>query len=232
MTQDSLKPQCGTCPSSPPLAFSCLCQLEEKESPVLTSFSFPKVCSCFPMPRLGSCKGPPVVRNCHPCGSLLRHSAQSRVKFADTRLCRTQKPRYITSAAVILLSRWHCRTDASCRGNLAATDEGRTRSICQPLKLCCSPQFLMGFARMFEILVKFFFKALPQGDLLQFGELVWILSCRQAAFISVFFFYCLAVFQEPDLKRERRKTVSNSIHCFLVEDPQISKCSSGAVGQL
>lgn len=63
MTQDSLKPQCGTCPSSPPLAFSSLCQLEEKESPVLTSFSFPKVCSCFPMPRLGSCEGPPVVRN-------------------------------------------------------------------------------------------------------------------------------------------------------------------------
>lgn len=90
----------------------------------------------------------------------------------------------------------------------------------------------MGFARMSEILVKFF-KALPQGDLLQFGELVWLLYCRQAAFISaVFFFYCLAVLQEPDLKRERRKTVCNSVHSFLVEDPQIPKCSSGAVGQL
>lgn len=47
MTQDSLKPQCGTCPSSPPLALCSSCQREEKPSPVLTSFSCPKGCHAF-----------------------------------------------------------------------------------------------------------------------------------------------------------------------------------------
>lgn len=63
----------------------------------------------------------------------------------------------------------------------------------------------MGFARMSEILVKFF-KALPQGDLLQFGELVWLLYCRQAAFISaVFFFLLFGCFTGARFKKRKKK---------------------------
>lgn len=87
MTQDSLKPQCGTCPSSPPLAFSSLSVGREGIPCFDCFFLFPKECSCFLMPRPGL-----VVRNCRLslpplCSKLCEIRRCSSLPHPETALC-------------------------------------------------------------------------------------------------------------------------------------------------
>lgn len=132
----------------PFVSTSCSQGLEEKESPVLTSFSFPPKCAvAFAMPSFGSFG--------HPCGYFCQKSCEIHRHFA--------LPRPETT-----LHRF-CQADAIRREERRPLAKA-AREVFDRNKLCYSPRLLMRFARMSEILVEFlfiylFFKVLTRRDL-------------------------------------------------------------------